>query len=377
MDGSQNLKAKPANVKAGMYFPFALKLGLAISLLAVLSTGGSVYYVFQEGRALVLEQMRNRLKDIGRSGAYLFNNKLREDLKYLRDQSYLHSSFSRSPEQQKLLLGEDGIALTDDDSTYESIRPEISAELMATRSFQRVVQAMRQIREGSRQNIRSLRKVPPLHVLRKNSDDLPTLEYIYLLVPVKGFASSQYIMYLADSDYLPVDDDGTGEPYEGNPIGNISFTLTPEMGMGFAGSAIAEEDFTEDQWGDVVISGYVPILDKKNQVICVLGMDYNVKSEANKIATLGRICISVVVAVFLLAACFAYLLSRWFHRPIAILKEGAQRVAQRDFKTRVKVVSKDELGHLAYAFNTMVTEIDSYAASLKDLNTAFERFRAS
>ncbi len=362
------------NINNKVHFPFAVKLGLAICLLAVLSTGGSAYYIFEQAKGLVLEGIQNRLKDIGRAGAYLFDEQRREDLKYLSNQVNRYSAFKATDEQANALNGEDGEALTDDDGTYEALSAKLSSKLMNSPEFQRVNQALRKIREGTRQAVHPLKYIPALDVIFKTSEDIPTMAYIYMLLPVKGFSTEKYLYYLADSDYLPVDDDGSGEPYEGNPIGNVTLTLTPEMGQGFTGKAVVEQEFTEDQWGDVVISGYIPILDKNGKVICVLGMDYNVKSEANKIAVLGRVCLTIVAVIFIVSIALAVFLSSWFNRPIAILQEGAERVARRDFSARVEVPSKDEFNNLANAFNTMVGEIDNYATNLQELNVAFERF---
>ena len=360
--------------KVPLHFPFFAKLALVISLLIVLSTGGSSYYIFLEAKALTLESMGSRLRDIGRTGAYLFGKQHRKDLAYLTEQVNLHSRFRETKEQLSAIYGEDGEALSDDDGTYESLSPQLSARLMAEPAFQRIVQALRKIREGSRQKVRPLGSIPALDQIRKHSDDQPTLEYIYMLMKVKSYPPEKYLIYLADSDYLPVDDDGTGEPYEGNPIGNVTLPLTDEMHMGFGGEVVAEKDFFIDQWGDVVISGYVPILDQNKKVLAVLGMDYNVKSEANKIDILAKVCVIIVVTTFVVGLLLALLLARWFNRPIAVLQEGARKVALGDFRARVKVNTKDEFRQLAYSFNSMVEEIDSYAKNLETLNAAFERF---
>ena len=363
-----------------MRFSFALKLSLAFSLLAVLSTGGTVVYFYLEARQLVLLQMRNRLKDIGRTGSYLFDAKERAGLVKLADQVRSNFKFdpANDPAAREAVYGPDGEPGTDDDGTYESLPAELSSRLMSGPEFQSVVQSLREIREGSRRIVRPLHTVPPLHVILEDEDP-PTLEYIYMLMPVPGFPEEKYLIYLADSDYLPVDADGDGsyegdDDYAGNPIGNITIPVTPEMYQGFQGEAIAEKDFTEDQWGDVVISGFVPIVDDAGTILAVLGMDYNVKSEANRINDLRTIAIATVVVVFFLAVLVSVLMAQMLNRPIKKLQAGAERVAERDFSTQIDVRSRDELGVLANSFNLMVTEIREYAQNLEALNSAYERF---
>ncbi|MEQ9364480.1 MAG: adenylate/guanylate cyclase domain-containing protein [Leptospirales bacterium] len=363
-----------------MRFSFALKLSLAFSLLAVISTGATVVYFYWEARQLVLLQMGNRLKDIGRTGSYLFDQQEREDLKYLAETVRKNVQFTGTDEQRDAIYGEDDIAGTDDDGTYEALPAELSSKIMAGAEFKRVVQSLREIREGSRRIVRPLHDVPALHIIQQEEDQ-PTLQYVYMLMPVPGHPVEKYLIYLADSDYLPVDanDDGDFEDeddgdYEGNPIGNITLPVTAEMYLGFSGEAVSEKDFTEDQWGDVVISGFVPILGNDGEILAVLGMDYNVKSEANRIKDLRTIAIVTVVVVFFLAILISILMAQMLNRPIKKLQAGAERVAERDFSTQIDVRSRDELGVLANSFNLMVTEIREYAQNLEALNSAYERF---
>ncbi|MCB1317614.1 MAG: HAMP domain-containing protein, partial [Leptospiraceae bacterium] len=352
-----------------MRFSFAMKLGLAMTLLAVMTTGGSVFWVYKQARELVISNLGNRLKDIGRTGAFIFDKQLRSDLAYLEEQIEKQNTLEEHAAELEAGLGED--------ETLEALPADVSNKLQESPQFQRVVQALRSVREGSRQHVRPLRDIPALHVLRldeNEKEDPPTLEYVYLLGRAPGYEVQDYIVYMADSDYLPAEDDGLGDPYEGNPIGNLTPPLTDEMWEGFAGEAVAEKNFTEDQWGDVVMSGYVPILDESGHVLAVLGMDYNVKSEANKISFLFYVCVGAVAGAFVLAVSIAIFMSMILNRPIKRLKEGAERVADRDFSAHVDVISRDELGVLAGTFNSMVDEIRDYTREILDLNQAYERF---
>jgi hypothetical protein len=55
-----------------MRLTFGIKIGLAISILAVGATAGSVGFFYTNTKAIVLQQMGNRLKDIGRTASHLF-----------------------------------------------------------------------------------------------------------------------------------------------------------------------------------------------------------------------------------------------------------------------------------------------------------------
>ncbi|MCB1175167.1 MAG: HAMP domain-containing protein [Leptospiraceae bacterium] len=357
-----------------MRIPFAWKMGIALILLSVTATGVGVFWVYNNTRAMVLDQMRNRLMDLGRAGAYVFGEQERQDILFLRSEQARLNQFQATAAQIADLNGPDGIAGTEDDGTFESLQSADASRLMQSAPFLRIVQALRKIREGSRALVRPLGEVPPLHLIRKNAKDTPSIEYIYLLSAMPQQKPQDYLIYLVDADYLPVDDDGTGEPYEGNPIGTATLPLTPEMAAGFNGKAEAEQDFSEDQWGDVVISGYVPILDKQGEVIAVIGMDYNALGAANKLKRLWQICLAAVALSILLSIIFSIALARLLNKPIRMLKEGASRVADGDYSVSVELKRKDELGVLADTFNNMVDEIRSNTINLTELNQAYERF---
>ncbi|MCB1140571.1 MAG: adenylate/guanylate cyclase domain-containing protein, partial [Leptospiraceae bacterium] len=61
-------------------------------------------------------------------------------------------------------------------------------------------------------------------------------------------------------------------------------------------------------------------------------------------------------------------------RPIGKLQDGALRVKDRDYETRVDVKTNDELGVLADTFNSMVEEIRAYSDYLQALNASYYRF---
>ena len=56
----------------------------------------------------------------------------------------------------------------------------------------------------------------------------------------------------------------------------------------------------------------------------------------------------------------AFLLSRHLLAPIKRLSEAAEALGDRNFSTRIPVVSKDELGTLAIRFNTMAEKLETY-----------------
>ena len=384
-------KVIPFTPKKTRELSFAVKVMLMISVPFCLITSGIVFLIYFQSKDIILEQMSNRLKNVGRAGALLFTPQHIEDIKVL-NQAFYDNHFFRI-DYLSALDGADGIADTDDDETFPAIEEQTATKIMESPEFQRIVQLMRTIRSGTRSNLYvGQENMEPLHIIRKSSSDLPTINFLYLMtrVPKESGAvaqqdssdnpvfydTSEIMAYLADADYLPVQDDGTGEPYEGNPIGNIFYPLTEEMSQSFDTKfAIAEREFPGvDQWGDVQISGYTPILDENRKIICVMGIDYNINSEANRLALLRNICLAAGIGSLVLSLFLALFIRGWIHAPISALIRGANQVSQKNFETHIDIKSNDEMGNLARAFNTMITEIKDFSEHLQKLNTAFEKF---
>ena len=64
--------------------PFGVKLALAISAISVGITSTSVYFFYSTTYKLAIDQMAVRLKDVGRTGAFLFDREAREKMKKLK-----------------------------------------------------------------------------------------------------------------------------------------------------------------------------------------------------------------------------------------------------------------------------------------------------
>ncbi|MBX5490178.1 MAG: HAMP domain-containing protein [Chloroflexi bacterium] len=89
-------------------------------------------------------------------------------------------------------------------------------------------------------------------------------------------------------------------------------------------------------------------------------------------ALLARVLVlALVIAVALVLA--ALLVARAFVRPIEALTHGAERVANGDLDTQVRVSTRDELATLATSFNRMVTAIREQQAIIEAKNRENEQ----
>ena len=76
-------------------------------------------------------------------------------------------------------------------------------------------------------------------------------------------------------------------------------------------------------------------------------------------------CISLLVGIVA-----SYLFSRRLARPLQLLKNHVQKVAEGDLTLRMKVTSKDEVGELTKHFNDMVEQMNEMVSKIK---TAYQR----
>ncbi len=91
-----------------------------------------------------------------------------------------------------------------------------------------------------------------------------------------------------------------------------------------------------------------------------LGLLVNLVSVDNQLAPflrIGRILMAVGVIVVLLALVVSYFLPKRVLQPMSQLAVAAKRAAEGDYDQRIEVESRDEVGDLADAFNTLLSEL--------------------
>lgn len=153
-----------------MKFPFAVKIGLAISLLSVGVTSTSVYFFYSKTNQIVLNQMSERLKDVGRQGASSLEQDEKQTIQQLR-QSLEKNSLPVSEKIRTLEPGE----------ITASLPPKIAQEYIKSPEYQALVKILIKIRNSSR------RKVFPVRFLRQTSeakDKIPLIRSTYLIVSI-------------------------------------------------------------------------------------------------------------------------------------------------------------------------------------------------
>lgn len=88
--------------------------------------------------------------------------------------------------------------------------------------------------------------------------------------------------------------------------------------------------------------------------------DYDQYLKAEEDRVVGRAnLLKYVIIVFMIVAVVAISLVLFFNilRPINLLTESAREISQGDYSHQVNIQSRDELGQLATAFNTMMSQL--------------------
>lgn len=88
-----------------------------------------------------------------------------------------------------------------------------------------------------------------------------------------------------------------------------------------------------------------------------------------------RQLILIVVVCLLVVSVLALVLTTNILRPIKSLGRASEAVAQGNLQTEVRVVSKDEIGELGTAFNTMVNQLKKSTVSIAVLENEQKRFK--
>lgn len=333
--------------------PFAVKFSLAISVLVVGMTAISVQFLYTQLYNLLLTQTAERLKDVGQTGTFLFDDSAQTGIVTLTTIAEQQSQ----PITPEILAIEPG-------ETVITLPSSVADRLMATEDFQDLVQIMRRIGEASRQEMQTFQTAYPQPNLQEATN--PISISTYLMVAIPESPDYQIIKFLADSLYQPQG------AWPGNPIGNLYRIPEPFFVDAFQGNAQASDSFYTDEFG-TWLTAVVPIKNAQGEVLAVLGLDFDATRELAQIQQLKWLCMAAILLSLGLSILVSIGLAQWLGPPISELKAGAERVRDRDYSTLVSVNSPYELKLLAHAFNAMVQEIRSHASFLENQNQILEQ----
>jgi diguanylate cyclase (GGDEF)-like protein len=151
-----------------------------------------------------------------------------------------------------------------------------------------------------------------------------------------------------------------GEPYT---------EATPQLIEGFERAA-ADAEIAHDAWG-YFLSGFAPL--KSGQGQYLIGLDMRADEVHRKFQAVRAAGIASLVLSVVLAYLFSKLLAARIVRPVKLLATRATEIAAGVLGGRVEVASRDELGDLAGAFNSMSAALDLSQATTEQAMVDLER----
>ncbi len=87
--------------------------------------------------------------------------------------------------------------------------------------------------------------------------------------------------------------------------------------------------------------------------------------------------IYIVATLFLVGMIFAFLLAKWFTRPIEAMVEGTEKIKNGHLDTIIKLKRRDELGYLASMINQMTAHLGQTTVSKRFVEDIFRSIHDS
>lgn len=101
---------------------------------------------------------------------------------------------------------------------------------------------------------------------------------------------------------------------------------------------------------------------------------YSYASAARSVEVMGRTLTFVSIFVSLVVGIFVFAFMRSVTRPIVLLSQATQKIADGDLSVRVRQTRKDEIGVLQASFNAMAVAQKRHIHELREMTEAQERF---
>lgn len=94
----------------------------------------------------------------------------------------------------------------------------------------------------------------------------------------------------------------------------------------------------------------------------------DITDDFSSLRILTGICVSASAVCILLTLVFLFVLLRWFLNPIHELQKGAAYISEKNYKNRIPVKSKDEIGELTTTFNQMAEAVEQHVISIRKVS---------
>jgi PAS domain S-box-containing protein len=195
-------------------------------------------------------------------------------------------------------------------------------------------------------------------------------EYLKLLRMIRSTnpdIAYMYVMRLeGDRVTFVIDSDET----EKQALPGREYTADlPALREGFSHPSV-DDEITTDEWGSV-LSGYAPIQNGEGEYL--IGIDMDAREVRNKFQGLYLAGIVSLFLGFVLALFLSRYLASRFTTPITMLISRCKEIADGDFGNEMSFQTRDELGSLIEAFNTMSTRLSESREQCRQAEDALKQ----
>jgi signal transduction histidine kinase len=119
--------------------------------------------------------------------------------------------------------------------------------------------------------------------------------------------------------------------------------------------------------------GAAPARPTRTEVLGAVEIVFTLSDVEQRLADVRATTIELTAAIVAVGIVLVLILSRVFVAPIERIAVTARRIAGGDFGSRAAVASRDELGDLAEAFNTMTSTLAEREEELRRMNVSLEQ----
>ena len=141
-----------------------------------------------------------------------------------------------------------------------------------------------------------------------------------------------------------------------------------------SGEVDSQEAIFRDVYGDIYAS-FVAIKDNSGAVVGFAGnfLDEEIH-RTNEFYQILSHSIAVIVVITLMIIAYICFVVKWCLYPLKKIEKGIEEATRGEWKSRIKIISKDEFADIAQAFNLMSEKIERYTSNLIKLNKEYVRY---
>jgi two-component system, OmpR family, sensor histidine kinase MtrB len=223
-----------------------------------------------------------------------------------------------------------------------------------------------------------------LHVLEPPAsqfDALSTAETITRTLQQTSGSTGSYLVFMELTTGGPV-----GVQWVGERTVNITATIPQDL-IDAVGTEQTQHrlnnDYTATPWSEPTTLTYAPGLGAPGPALAVgepLGPYYQLyyvfpfTQQQATLMLVQRILVGVGLALVVLLAAIASLVTRWVVLPVRHAARAAQRVSAGHLEERMQVLGVDDLAALATSFNEMAASLQAKLRELEDLSSVQRQF---